>query len=115
MAIFVDKFRLLFAVLANLYLLNRVEYGQPEVLLASLPRRDSPDHVRAVLDGLLGVESALLAREALADDLRLSGQTHVDVGRRVAGGGPGRGRAEQRGQACKMRVMQSKKNGSKNE
>ena len=37
--------------------------------LAALPGRDAADHPRAVGDRLLGVEGALRAGEALADDL----------------------------------------------
>ena len=70
------------------YLLNGVEHGQPEVLRAALARPDPADHVGAVLDGLLGVEGALLAREPLADDARLLVDLHVDVGRVVRGHGP---------------------------
>ena len=36
---------------------------------AALARRDAADHLGAVGDRLLGVERALLAGEALADDL----------------------------------------------
>jgi hypothetical protein len=37
--------------------------------LAALAGRDAADHLRAVGDGLFGMEGALLAGEALADDL----------------------------------------------
>ena len=47
-----------------------VEHRQPEVLLAAAARRDAADQLRAVVEALLGVESALLAGEALADDAR---------------------------------------------
>ena len=62
------------------------------MLGAALARPDSADHVGAVLDGLLGVEGALLASEPLADDARLLVDLHVDVGRVVRGHGP-RGQA----------------------
>ena len=45
--------------------------------LAALAGAHTPHHVGPVLDGLLGVEGALLAGEALADDLGLLGQGHV--------------------------------------
>ena len=45
-----------------------VEHRQVQVLLAAAAGRDAADHLRAVLDALLGVERALLAGEALADD-----------------------------------------------
>jgi len=37
--------------------------------LAALPRGHAAHHVRPVLDGLAGVEGALLTRETLADHL----------------------------------------------
>ncbi len=46
-----------------------VEHRPVEVLLAALARRDAADQLGAVGDGLFGVEGALLAGEALADDL----------------------------------------------
>ena len=70
------------------HLLNGVEHGQPEVLRAALARSDAANHVGAVLDGLLRVEGALLAREPLADDARLLVDLHVDVGCVVRGHGP---------------------------
>ena len=60
------------------------------MLLAALAGGHATDHVGAVVDGLLGVEGALLAREALADDLGVLGQGHVNVGCRVAGGVAGK-------------------------
>ena len=54
------------------------------MFLAPLAGGDATDHVGAVLDGLLGVEGALLAREPLADHLRFFGQLHVHVGLGVA-------------------------------
>ena len=36
--------------------------------LPALARRDTADHVGAVIDGLLGMEGALRAGKALADD-----------------------------------------------
>jgi hypothetical protein len=48
---------------------HRVEHGQIEVLFATAAGRDAADHPGAVLDAVLGVERALLARESLADDL----------------------------------------------
>ena len=49
-----------------------VEHRQVEMLLAAAARRDAADHLRAVLDALLGVKGALLAGEALADHLACS-------------------------------------------
>eukprot|EP00053_Salpingoeca_punica_P004421 m.49049 g.49049 ORF g.49049 m.49049 type:complete len:346 (-) comp12788_c0_seq1:3-1040(-) len=71
---------------------HRGKDRQAEVGLARLAGGDAADHVRAVVDGLLGVEGALLARQALADDLCVAadGQVRtgllVDVGARVAHG-----------------------------
>ena len=52
-------------------LLDGVEDGQSEMCLPSFLRRDAADHVGPIGDGLLGVEGAGLAREALADDARV--------------------------------------------
>ena len=46
-----------------------VEDGQADVGLAALAGGDAADHLRAVGDRLLGVEGALAAGQALADDL----------------------------------------------
>ncbi len=48
---------------------NGIEYRQTEVHGAALARRDAADHLRAVGNGLLGVEGTLRAGEALANDL----------------------------------------------
>ena len=48
--------------------LHGVEHRQAQVLLAAAPGRDAADQLGAVGDGLLGMEGALLAGEALADD-----------------------------------------------
>ena len=48
---------------------DRVEHRQAEMGLPALARRDAADHFRAVGDRLLGMERAVLAGEALADDL----------------------------------------------
>src|SRR6186713_142677 len=48
---------------------HRVEHGQIEVFFATAARRDTADHLGAVLDALLAMERALLAGESLADDL----------------------------------------------
>ena len=48
---------------------------------APLFRRDAPDHVRAVLDRLRGVEGALLAREALTYHARVPVDPHFGRGR----------------------------------
>ena len=61
----------------GLGLQHRVEHGEAEVHLAALARGHAAHHVGAVLQRLLGVEGALLAGEALADDLGLLGQPHV--------------------------------------
>ena len=54
--------------LANLtHLLDSVEDGEAEVFGAALASPDAADHVGPVLDGLLRVEGALLAREALQE------------------------------------------------
>ena len=55
------------------------------MFLSALSGRNSSDHLGAVLDGLPRVEGALLAGEALADDLRVLRQDHVGVGLGVAG------------------------------
>src|SRR5262249_53490046 len=47
----------------------RVEHGQPEMTGAAFARRCAADHFGAVSDRLLGMEGAVLAGEALADDL----------------------------------------------
>ena len=64
---------------------NGVEDRKSEVFLSSLSGRNSSDHSRSVLDGLPGVEGALLAGEPLADDLGVLRQDHVHVRLRVAG------------------------------
>ena len=46
-----------------------VEDRQVEVLGAAFARRHAADHLRAIGDGLLGMEGPLRAGEALADDL----------------------------------------------
>ena len=51
--------------------LHRVEHRQAEMLLAAATRRNAADQLGAVSEALLGVEGALLAREALADDPRI--------------------------------------------
>ena len=48
--------------------------------LAALAGAHSSHHVGPILDGLLGVECALLAGEALADDLGVLGEGHVGPG-----------------------------------
>src|ERR1700674_3307583 len=45
-----------------------VEHRQPEMRRAAFTRRDTAHHLGAVLDRLLGMERAVLAGEALADD-----------------------------------------------
>jgi len=50
------------------YLLNTVEHRQVQVSFSSLTGGNSTDHVGAILDGLLAVESSLLSCEALTDD-----------------------------------------------
>ena len=60
------------------------------MLLAPLARGDASHHVGAVLDGLLGVEGALLTGEPLADDLGVLGEEHVLVGGGIAGRQAGR-------------------------
>ena len=47
---------------------DRVEHRQAEVRLPALARRDTADDVGAVIDGLFGMEGALRAGKALADD-----------------------------------------------
>ena len=46
-----------------------VEHRQAQMRLPALARRDAADHLRAVGNRLFGMEGALLAGEALADDL----------------------------------------------
>ena len=48
-----------------------VEDGQPEMLGAALAGGHAADHARAIGDRLLGVEGALRAGDALADDARI--------------------------------------------
>ena len=48
---------------------HRVEHRQVEMLRAAFARRDAAHHLGAVGDRLLGMEGALRAGEALADDL----------------------------------------------
>lgn len=62
------------------YLLHRVKDRETEVGLATLSGRDTADHLGAVLDSLLAVEGALLAREALADDLGVLVDEHASRG-----------------------------------
>ncbi len=50
-------------------LMHRVEDRQVQVGAAPLARRDAADHLGAIGDRLFGVEGALRAGEALADDL----------------------------------------------
>src|SRR5690606_35612518 len=52
-------------------LADGVENRQVEMLRPALPGRDAADHLRAVGHRLLGMEGALRAGEALADDLRV--------------------------------------------
>src|SRR5262249_5625988 len=54
---------------ALLRLGHRVEHGQPEMTGAAFAWRCAADHFGAVSDRLLGMEGAVLAGEALADDL----------------------------------------------
>ena len=49
-------------------LLDRIEHRKAEMRGAALARRHAADHARAVSDRLLGMERALRAGEALADD-----------------------------------------------
>src|SRR5207248_5718578 len=51
-------------------LLDGVEHGQVEMLCPALPRRHAAGHLGAVGDRLIGVEGALGAGKALADDRR---------------------------------------------
>jgi hypothetical protein len=53
----------------GLGLRHRVEDGKAKMELTPLSRWHAAHHVGSVLDGLAGVEGALLAREALADYL----------------------------------------------
>src|SRR6185436_5114607 len=46
-----------------------VEHRKTEMRRAAFARRGATDHLGAVGDRLLGMEGAVLAREALADDL----------------------------------------------
>src|SRR5665213_243091 len=48
---------------------NRVEHRQIEMTAAAFAGRGAADHLGAVLDGLFGMERAVLTGEALADDL----------------------------------------------
>src|SRR5262249_11764273 len=53
-------------------LLDRVEHRQVEMRSAAFSRRHASDHLGAIGDRLLGVESALRAGESLADHLGFS-------------------------------------------
>ena len=46
---------------------------------AAFARRDAADHLGAVGDRLLGMEGALRAGEALADDLGVAALTRIDI------------------------------------
>lgn len=61
--------------------------------VASLARRDTSDHVGPIVDGLLAVERALLARESLADNPGGLGELQLIAGRRVAPPDPDIGRS----------------------
>ncbi len=50
-----------------------VEYRQADMGLAALARRNAADHLGAVGNGLLGMERALAAGDALADDFGVFG------------------------------------------
>src|SRR6201994_2766933 len=50
-------------------LAHRVEHGQAEMRCAAFAGRSAADHLGAIGDGLLGMEGALVAGEALGDDL----------------------------------------------
>jgi hypothetical protein len=50
-------------------ILDRVEHRQADMQAAALARGDAPDQLGAVVERLFGVERALLAGEALANDL----------------------------------------------
>ena len=68
------------------YLAHGSKHRQAEVQGAGLLGVDTPDHVCAVLDGLLAVEGARLARKALADHLSVledSGRRHLGLRARV--------------------------------
>ena len=52
-------------------LADRVEHGQVEMLRAALVRCYAADHVRAIGDGLFGMERALGSGEALANYFRV--------------------------------------------
>ena len=54
---------------SSLRLAHRVEHRQAQMRGAAFAGRDAADHLGAVGDGLLGMEGALVAGEALADDL----------------------------------------------
>src|SRR5262249_20158111 len=51
---------------------NRVEHRQPEMGAPALPGRGAPDHLGSIGDRLFGMERAVLAGEALADDLGIA-------------------------------------------
>src|ERR1043166_7053085 len=57
-------------------LLHGIEDRQIEMARAAFARRDAADHLRAIGNGLLGMEGALRAGEALADDLRIAVDEH---------------------------------------
>ena len=54
---------------AGARLVHGVEHRQVEMAGAAFARRDAADHFGAVGDRLLGMEGALRAGEALAEDL----------------------------------------------
>lgn len=55
----------------RLRFLHRIEHRKVQMLATALSGGNSSDQLRSVLEGLLGVEGALLSRESLADDLRV--------------------------------------------
>ena len=55
------------AIRFRLGLGNRIEDRQPEMRAAALSRRSPANHLRAVSDGLIGMERAVLAGEALTN------------------------------------------------
>src|SRR6185437_2993543 len=93
-------------------ILDGIEHRQAEVLLTPAPRRHATNELRAVGDGLLGMEGALLPGEALADHLGvlvdqnahackplLAGRKGDDLARgicQIGGGGDGEAAAGQR-------------------
>lgn len=64
---------------------HRVEHRQVQVLPSALSRTDTANHFRSIFDGLLRVESSLLASESLTNHFRVFRESQILTGCLVAG------------------------------